>query len=79
MKVGRRKSGAQQSLSKGLRPTHQAVTKEATASNGKTMIRYYARPALFIVSQSDPCPGESVIALPSKPWKKPISLHNPFN
>ena len=52
MKVGRhgrRKSGVQQSLSKGLRPTHQAVTKEATASNGKTMIRYYARPVLFIV------------------------------
>ena len=38
MKVGRhgrRKSGVQQSLSKGLRPTHQAVTKGATASNGK--------------------------------------------
>ena len=37
MKVGphgRRKSGVQQNLSKGLR-THQAVTKGATASNGK--------------------------------------------
>ena len=38
MKVGRhgrRMSGVQQSLSKGLRPTHQTVTKGATASNGK--------------------------------------------
>ena len=38
MKVGRhgrRKSGVQQNLSKGLCPTHQAVTKGATASNGK--------------------------------------------
>ena len=43
----------------------------------KTMIRCFARPALLIVSQSDPCPGESVAALPSKPWKRPISLHNP--
>ena len=34
------------------------------------MIGCIARAALLVVSQSDPCPGESVVALPNKPWKK---------
>ena len=36
----------------------------------KAMFRCFTKPALFIVSQSDPCPGESVVALPGEPWKK---------
>ena len=44
-----------EAISKGPRPTHQAVTKGATASNGKDDDQ------LLVVSQSDPCPGSQLL------------------
>ena len=32
---------------------------------------------MFVVSRSDSCPGKSVVALPSVPWKSPI-VAQPF-
>ena len=53
-------------------------TKLPLLRAAKVMSGCFARAPLFVLSQSDPCPEESGVALPDKPWKKAHLVAQPF-